>query len=153
MPAQRRDDDLADGAGRRRLAAPRRYDFDKYIRVHLQARRERAVGAIGLVGDHAEFGARIGLPRADAASLQLGAQARRQRRAGNERLAQRGRVDAGGFGLVEQDLEIIRRPAIAVRPSCAIACKVCSALPGPAGIVAQPSACAPLSMMKPPGVR
>jgi hypothetical protein len=52
------------------------------------SRQERAVDAVGLVGDHAEIGGGVGLPRANPGAFQLHAQGGRQRGAGDERLFQ-----------------------------------------------------------------
>ena len=77
----------------------------------------------------------------------------REGRAGHQRALDRGDVAAGGCRGIEQDLEEIRRAAIADRAIGLDQLELRSVLPGPAGITAQPSARAEASKMKPPGVR
>jgi hypothetical protein len=112
---QRGDDDFADRAEPDGISAARPDDLHKNVLGDLQTRRGGAVGAVGLIGDDAEFGGRESLPRPDPAAFQLRAQAGGQGGPGHERLAQRGGVDARSLRLVEQNFKEIGRPAIAVR--------------------------------------
>ena len=104
-----RDDDLADLAFLHRLVSAGLHDLDADVLVG-----DEAVHRLAFVGDHTEFGGAIGLQHGDAAFGEFLAKACRQRRAGDQRLGDRTRIDLHVRRAVEQNLEKIRRAAISV---------------------------------------
>ena len=79
---ERRHDDFADLARRDRIAGAGPHDLDQHAFVD-----DEAFARLGLVGDRAEVGRRVGLVAGDAARGERIAQARRKRFGGHERLA------------------------------------------------------------------
>ena len=110
LRVERGDDDFADVAGRHGIAGAGPHDFHDQVLVddHAVARRR-------LERDHAEVGGAERLIGIDAARLHFVLQRFRKRRAGYQRALDRGNVAPGACGGVEQDLQEIRRAAIADR--------------------------------------
>ena len=89
-----RHDNLADLALGGGIVRAGRDDLDDEVVVDQHAGHEPAVGVVGLPGDHAEVGGGVGLPRVDSGAFELGAQRRRERRGGDQRLHERRDVGA-----------------------------------------------------------
>ena len=110
MRIERGDDDFADVAQRHRIAGTGFDDFQNQVLVH-----GHALARPRLEGDHAKIGGAECLAGVDAARLHFFLQRFRKRRAGDQRALDRGYIAPAARSRVQQDLQEVRRAAIADR--------------------------------------